>query len=677
VPDGLHASEVISIDDAETIRAASGDLLRAVRGVHRTAADVHTDWLHLVWSYEAPEQQQVWDAMRPPSQKALELSDNASLVDAALGRYADRMAELDVERRALVADIIVLNDAIAEVSANDESNRWYNNVADWAQQEDIGLLHAEQRLSGRMANLRANKEIAEIQCGNEIGAIWGAPTYHLYDQGDVKSPYAYGASSHAYENAVGTSTAPWSGPSMRMDGDWTTKVEQFDQGANDEVANGVIYVADLAGLASHGRTEFARSGLQQMGTDAWAVAAPFVTGEDAGPGYRDSLVRTVDVAKGSVGYGTWATNGWHTAGSFAPGLGAALATRGMAAPPLVVLRGGMATRHLGLPPGMRLHPSLVIPAIQLRTSQAFATSKTRLANAIDTSLSQLDGAFGKPALARPAAHPQIPIVQTPPSSLGVLHNTSHNEGARRPPKDSRALTLRSRAASERFIEIPELKWEKNYDLDKLRSSHPEVIVELTLPAIEKVRTVEPKATADFLSALPETARPHGLEHRVKSPDSLASKVERKIDVPPSPKAVAQMNDLVRYTSVVPNNTDLIPSVRSVVQGMKGEGWTVVTAQHSYVDNNPYKGIHCTMRSEDLDVSVELQFHTEKSQAIKDDTHELYELFRDPRTSAFEKANADAELREKSADIDHPSGIDDFVALDGVDVNRLEYRSDRK
>ncbi len=46
--EGLRPSEVISIDDAKTIRAAGGDLLKAAREVHRTAASVHTDWLQLV-----------------------------------------------------------------------------------------------------------------------------------------------------------------------------------------------------------------------------------------------------------------------------------------------------------------------------------------------------------------------------------------------------------------------------------------------------------------------------------------------------------------------------------------------------------------------------------------------------------------------------------------------------
>ena len=84
-----------------------------------------------------------------------------------------------------------------------------------------------------------------------------------------------------------------------------------------------------------------------------------------------------------------------------------------------------------------------------------------------------------------------------------------------------------------------------------------------------------------------------------------------------------------------------------------------------------------MRSDELDVSIELQFHTEKSQAVKDASHGLYEIFRDPETSVAMKTASDAELRRVSAAIEHPVGIDKFVTLGGVDVKRLEYSADRK
>ncbi len=76
------------------------------------------------------------------------------------------------------------------------------------------------------------------------------------------------------------------------------------------------------------------------------------------------------------------------------------------------------------------------------------------------------------------------------------------------------------------------------------------------------------------------------------------------------------------------------------------------------------------------MSVELQFHTEKSQAVKDQTHALYEFFRHPDTSPSDKTLTDAKLRIFSAVIDTPDNVDDFHTLAGVDVKHIIYAAQR-
>lgn len=225
--------------------------------------------------------------------------------------------------------------------------------------------------------------------------------------------------------------------------------------------------------------------------------------------------------------------------------------------------------------------------------------------------------------------------------------------------------------------VPELRWTADYDQKKLEAKHEPAVVDATLPLVKKAMAAEPRVTADFLNALPDGARPHGLEHRIKSPGSIADKIDRKSDTVPVSVTAGKMNDVVRYTSVVPTNKDLIPSAKLIVENMTAEGWQITQAQHSYVPDSPYKGIHCTMKSEEFGVSVELQFHTEKSQAIKDETHGLYEFARDPRTPAVDKNTADAQLRKASEAIAHPDDLETFRTLGGVDVERIVYTANRK
>jgi hypothetical protein len=69
----------------------------------------------------------------------------------------------------------------------------------------------------------------------------------------------------------------------------------------------------------------------------------------------------------------------------------------------------------------------------------------------------------------------------------------------------------------------------------------------------QARQVEPAITRAFVDNLPEGSRAARLEHRLKSVESLARKVQKiaaERFVPPG-EAVAKVHDVVRYTVVSP------------------------------------------------------------------------------------------------------------------------------
>jgi ferredoxin-NADP reductase len=57
---------------------------------------------------------------------------------------------------------------------------------------------------------------------------------------------------------------------------------------------------------------------------------------------------------------------------------------------------------------------------------------------------------------------------------------------------------------------------------------------------------------------------------------------------------------------------------------------VVSAEHSYVAGNAYKGIHVLVHHGD-ERPHKIYFHSELSQAVKDQNHVNYEVERDRKT----------------------------------------------
>lgn len=661
---GLDLSGLPVFDHPEVVRSAAEEVTRAARAVHRTAAGVQVDWFHLAGAYNAPEQGQVWGAMTPPADRSLALTDKAGMVEAALSAYADRLSELDAQRSQLVLDILAFREHRQEVEWTNNHNTGWDNIQDLWAEESVHLLQAEESLNVRVADLMTAKDRAENECANAIGDTWGAPHYSLVDETTVNSRYAHGQRAGGYVALSRTDQASWGRPALWTEGDWTVKKQMLEDGAVDNVVDGLIFVGTVAGFGPEGRTEAARSGLSQFGSDAATLlTVPGILGTSVSA--KEASARRLGAAAVSAtGWGTWRTSGWHTAGGFIPDAVLGLATGGTYVAPRAAVRGALASRHI--PRGMTLNPTRLIPVIQSRTRQSTLTAHARLTSFLDMH----SGSFGapKPAIAAPVGRLLPP--QTPPTSLTSLNNMAGDANGVTHTGRTGAGSGAGDVASAR--DIPPVIWEEGFDLETLRSDYAPEVVDATLPLIDQARAAEPAVTADFLAALPGNARSHGLEYRIKSPDSLASKFDRRSSSGPLADTGRAINDVLRYTSVVRSSDELIPSATAIVDELGDNGWVVTSAQHSYVPGNRYKGIHCTVYSEKMDLSIELQFHSEGSINVKDATHQAYEVLRNKRLPIQERIRADARMREQSAKIDPPLGVDEFLSLGDEKVQVLTY-----
>lgn len=216
---------------------------------------------------------------------------------------------------------------------------------------------------------------------------------------------------------------------------------------------------------------------------------------------------------------------------------------------------------------------------------------------------------------------------------------------------------------------------------QLYERYPDSIAGAAVSLVRYVREIEPEMTADFCWALPIRARPHGLAFRMKSPESLARKIEARVlatayDVVTADDVAEEITDVVRYTGVVAQPDEVVPMARSTLIRLKRRGWEVIAVEHSYVDGNPYKGLHALVRDPRSGMVAEVQFHSEESQSVKDRYHIDYEIARDLDQPPSVRAAADATRRRAWAEVAHPAGIEQLTVLAGTTVTPKFYRARR-
>ncbi len=127
---------------------------------------------------------------------------------------------------------------------------------------------------------------------------------------------------------------------------------------------------------------------------------------------------------------------------------------------------------------------------------------------------------------------------------------------------------------------------------QLYERYDEQVAGATVAALRFLAEAEPAVTGDVRRSVPDGCRMHGLEFRMKSPGSLAAKIDRKAEADPdaSPYDVSEkITDLLRYTAVAGSPGGVVSMARDTVRRLRRRGWDMVEAEHSYVPGNPYKG----------------------------------------------------------------------------------------
>ena len=189
-----------------------------------------------------------------------------------------------------------------------------------------------------------------------------------------------------------------------------------------------------------------------------------------------------------------------------------------------------------------------------------------------------------------------------------------------------------------------------WDKEKIRAAHRQHLLEVSGRSAHRVTADddlaalaaqlyemgaahEPEITADVDEvAKAEGAELYDLDFRLKSQDSIARKLEKKITekgLAPE-EAVKDITDVVRYTMVMPTD-DYADAAQDALWRLEEKGYGVVGEADNYWDTgDAYSGLQFDLMTP-WGLPMELQFHTQESFQTSRGNHGLYEEYRLPST----------------------------------------------
>lgn len=225
---------------------------------------------------------------------------------------------------------------------------------------------------------------------------------------------------------------------------------------------------------------------------------------------------------------------------------------------------------------------------------------------------------------------------------------------------------------------PTLEWADS-DLSAVWAEHPQETACAAVKSIEDAAATDERTYTDMdTAATAAGGHLYGTAFRLKSPASLARKINTKqeraetagIDTT-AENIAATITDTTRYTTVCAHHDQIADTTVATVTTLRAHGWELIEAEQSYLEGNPYKGVHLLVKHSDGQVA-ELQIHSETSQQIKDQSHLLYEISRDTTRSRAERLAADRQGKELYEQLPAPPGLDSLSERLGFTVRKKRY-----
>ena len=202
---------------------------------------------------------------------------------------------------------------------------------------------------------------------------------------------------------------------------------------------------------------------------------------------------------------------------------------------------------------------------------------------------------------------------------------------------------------------------KNMHLQQMRASLTKItaVMAVTMAVlaqslIAEAQAAEPDVTRDMRALEQKGVYLTGLTHRIKAEDSLMQKIltDAVADNVDLGQAADGISDVLRYTLVI-KEADYSRRVPEAMEKLTASGYEVLKFRNAW-GGKFYQGINVQLMSP-AGVKTELQFHTPQSYAIKQASHGVYEIRRNPEATPEEVADATAKSIAYNAQVKVPAG----------------------
>lgn len=164
-----------------------------------------------------------------------------------------------------------------------------------------------------------------------------------------------------------------------------------------------------------------------------------------------------------------------------------------------------------------------------------------------------------------------------------------------------------------------------------------------------------------------------LEHRVKSPLSIATKVLHRLQrrglEPTLANArllVEELDDIVRYSCVISSDDAFLSTMEVSAQSLVDAGNVCRKIKSAFQIGGSYRGVLTTW-STAWGETFELQYHTEDSIALNDKAHALYDMMRDTTENIAVRQGAVAACVKLFSAVPIPPGVENLTTMVGVQV----------
>ena len=170
---------------------------------------------------------------------------------------------------------------------------------------------------------------------------------------------------------------------------------------------------------------------------------------------------------------------------------------------------------------------------------------------------------------------------------------------------------------------------------------------------------EGEITSILQSLESESAKLVGLEHRIKSEESLTRKIltdAHDMEVSPE-EAAAAIGDVLRYTLCI-DEDQYVPIADKTLKTFAEKNISVIKFKNRW-GGDGYKGINMNLKTKD-GIVFELQLHTPASFEAKELEHANYEIVRSETATEEERIAAEKYAKEIYAKVPIPEGAPDYI-----------------